>query len=93
MWTVHIVPSIAFCINWACTDVILCDGHRPGLTLFGLSYALVNCIQTKRTGKPLYSVLTWEDYTSPLICLVIATGFNIMFIVSVSLTKAIKPQM
>jgi hypothetical protein len=93
MYTVHIVPTVAFLINWACTDVVLHAGHGFGLNSIGLLYAIVNCIQTKRTGTPLYSFLTWEDYTSPLFCLGLMIAFKYMWLASVSLTIAIKPRL
>lgn len=44
LYTVHSIPSLSFLINWACTDVVLCASHRIGLTAFGITYAIINCI-------------------------------------------------
>ena len=59
MYTVHLVPCIAFVINWFCTDVVLYEKHRIGLTMIGVIYSIVNAYQTISSGVPLYYFLTW----------------------------------
>ena len=80
-------------MNWSCTDLILYEEHRKGVSVIGFFYACVNAYQTMSTGKPLYHFLTWEDYTSPIICMTIIGVMNLLFKAFILLTKHVKPNM
>ena len=93
MYTVHIVPAIAFAMNWAATDVVLFQGHRVGLTALSVLYCALNCYETLKTGKPLYWFLTWQDIWSPLICAMIIGCVNLVHGAFVQVSALVKPQM
>lgn len=93
MYTVHTLPSLAFIINWYCTDIVLYDGHRTILTLLGVLYSCVNAYATISTGVPLYHFLTWQDYMSPLICVISLIILNLVFSAFVRMSRLLKPKM
>ena len=93
MYIVHIFPSVAFLINHQVTEVVVYDGHGKGLVCVGIFYAAVNAYYTITTGVALYSFLTWKDYTSPLICMVLVLGFFVVFGSVANLTRMMKPHM
>lgn len=93
MYTVHIVPCIAFLMNWAVTDAVVYNNHRIGLTFVGIAYSFVNYYETQKRGKPLYWFLTWEDFWSPVICVMILVMINVVFSAFNSLSKSLKPHM
>ena len=93
MYSVHIVPCLAFLMNWAVTDVVLYENHRIGLTCMGIMYCIVNCLETLKKGEPLYWFLTWEDFWSPVICTVILLIINIVYTAFGTLSHNLKPHM
>ena len=93
MWMVHILPSISFIINHLATDVVICDGHAKGLCSVGIVYSAVNAYHTISTGVPLYPFLTWTDYKSPMICVIMMMGFLFIFGSIAKLTRMMKPWM
>ena len=54
-------------INFMLTDVVMKSSHSKILIPFALIYGPINYLETKKSGKPLYSFLTWEDNTSVMI--------------------------
>ena len=67
MYIVHIFPALAYALNFTCTDLEFCESHwKIGLAIF-LLYGVINYYETKATGKPPYSFLTWDNYESYVI--------------------------
>jgi len=48
--TVHVVPSVAFMLNWQVTDIVLSEEHNSKMIWLGLVYLLVNFLETKIRG-------------------------------------------
>ena len=93
MYTVHSFPIVAFVLNWLLTDVVLYEKHIIGLNVFGITYAAVNAYHTITSGIPLYPFLTWKDYKSPLICLILIIIVNLIYGTFVNLTRMMKPSL
>jgi hypothetical protein len=76
----HTVPLISSIGNFLVTDIIFLRSHVKIILYFQVIYNIVNFIEVKSSGKPLYAFLTWESYDSPLICLAIMVISYFLFI-------------
>mmetsp|Transcript_3977 Transcript_3977/g.5041 ORF Transcript_3977/g.5041 Transcript_3977/m.5041 type:complete len:206 (-) Transcript_3977:75-692(-) len=81
MYIVHIFPAVAYCLNARVTHFELCPDHWRLFVPFGVLYAIINYMETQRRGKPLYWFITWEDWTSPAVCLAMQIIFSLMWVV------------
>ena len=91
MFVNHITPFVFNWLNFSITDVIIAPNHWKVLNGFTPIYACVNYFETRRSGKPLYSFLTWEDVpTSIGVVLAIHIFGCISFFAFSWLTKRIK---
>ena len=86
----HLVPGFSVVTNFALTDVVIRSSHYKGLSTIAILYGYVNYKETKARGKPLYSFLTWEDYSTVLIYGALVAGFTFLFIALSSVTVSIK---
>ena len=77
---------------WFATDIRLDFNHGPKLIPIFALYCLINFVATKVREKPLYWFLDWEDYKSPLICIVITASFIMIFQAIARLSHSIKPK-
>ena len=66
-YLVHSFPAISLWITSTTFNCYLSVGHWKLFAPVAIIYAVVNYLETKKRGKPLYWFLTWEDYTSVLI--------------------------
>ena len=80
MYPIHIFPAVAFCMNAMVTRFTPCRDHWRFFMPVAILYAIVNYKETKRSGKPLYFFLTWEDWTSPAICFGLTVFFCVIWI-------------
>ena len=80
MYLVHIFPTVGYIMNAKVTNFILCADHWVIFVPFSLVYSVINYFETKRRGYPLYWFLTWEDWKSPAISLVILIVFCLVWI-------------
>lgn len=69
----HIIPLCTTVANFLLTNVILIDRDWQIYLSSGMIYALVNYAITKIKGNPVYAVLPWSDYKSPLIIILLLT--------------------
>jgi hypothetical protein len=63
----HGMPGILAAANFWLTDVVVCASHVKLIIVLAIAYGWHNYSETKRTGRPLYNFLTWEDHTTVLI--------------------------
>lgn len=66
-YVVHPLPLVTCIINFIMTDIVMNGSHILLLVPFAVIYGTLNYYDTKRTSKPLYSFLTWEDHTTAVI--------------------------
>ena len=78
--TVHITPGIACFINTLITNTVLTRKMALPLLTFGAFYLVVNFVQVKTSGKPVYDFLTWEDSTSLILVLGLKAGFALVYL-------------
>ena len=78
-YIIHIVPQFCAFILFLTSNTILISKHMKGMVGFGITYSIVNFIQTKRRGKPLYWWLDWKDYNSILVLLALHAVFLVVF--------------
>mmetsp|Transcript_844 Transcript_844/g.885 ORF Transcript_844/g.885 Transcript_844/m.885 type:complete len:150 (-) Transcript_844:33-482(-) len=90
MKIIHLAPLLTSFVNFYLTDIVFIRRHYKALVAFGTMYLTINFIGTKMIGKPLYSFLTWKDYTSILISAAILLLGVIFFNVLVQITQLIK---
>ena len=79
MYLVHSFPTLALMIVLATTDIQMKPSHGKAFLPFGFFYAVANYIATKKRGAPLYHILTWEDYKSPLLCFVLTLSCTAIY--------------
>ena len=63
----HSAPSILIFVNFMMTDVVFRSSHYIIIAPVGFTYGLINYLEVKRIGKPIYPFLTWKDSTAVLI--------------------------
>ena len=72
MYLVHIFPTISLLIVYCTTERILIKAsHSKVVVPLMIVYSYLNYAEVKRRGEPIYWFLTWEDWTSPAIALVV----------------------
>eukprot|EP00347_Sterkiella_histriomuscorum_P010176 403377314 len=79
MIIVHSLPAVAIFINIIISKVVLCFEHLPYMLVYGFTYLTCNLCATKYLGRPLYSFLTWEDFNTVIIALVIILGNTLAY--------------
>ncbi len=62
MYTIHLIPGFACFVNAYITDVVLSRNLVTTLFTFGFLYNIINFIQTKVRGIPVYPFLTWDSW-------------------------------
>jgi len=67
-------------LNAFFTNIVLSRKVLAPLVQFGMFYMFTNFVQTKRSGKPIYYFLTWEDYRSPTLVVIMLLGFSMIYI-------------
>jgi hypothetical protein len=55
----HLVPGISALINFIITDVVIRASHVKIILPISAAYGVVNYIEVKSLGRPLYWFLTW----------------------------------
>lgn len=80
------MPCFSVVTNFALTNVVIRSSHLTGIVVMAVIYGFVNYKETKARGKPLYSFLTWNDYTSVIIYAGLITGFSLVFLLLSKLT-------
>ena len=78
-YVVHSVPPICTLIYMLISNTILMRRHVLILAIMVPLYSYSNYLAVAARGSPLYWFLTWEDYTSILICALIGTIFMSLF--------------
>ena len=68
---VHIQPFLTILIQIYISKIRFIGSHRFYMIILGIIYLPVNFIGTKYYGEPIYPFMTWEDYKSPLIGLIL----------------------
>ena len=61
MLIIHILPGLSGLLNYLITDIVFLRRHTYFLLGIEIVYLIINYVETKRTGKPLYDFLTWES--------------------------------
>ena len=90
LYYVHILPSVAFAINFYLTDVKVLARHVWVIPFLALPMGYSNYRSTIANGKPLYWFLTWEDHTSSLIFLSLTIGAMLVFLMLSKMTIYVK---
>ena len=89
MCLVHTWPILCLLVtSMTVESLYLRAEHYKMLIPLALIYYPLNYYETKTAGKPVYAFLTWEDYTSPLICIGIQVVFTLVWIALAKLTKS-----
>ena len=57
----------------------LIKSHYKLVVVIASIYIFVNYLSTKRRGRPLYWFLTWDDWKSPVIALVLIGSASFIF--------------
>ena len=78
-YIVHIAPGVCAFILMIISDTVLIRRHSRGLHYFSGFYCFSNFVSAKMKGRPLYWFLTWEDWKSPAICVVLDLVFVVLF--------------
>jgi len=78
---------------WVVTDVRLDCDMAPKMVPIAIFYSVVNFAASKYRGRALYPFLTWEDYTSPLLCVGITLFFCTLFWLVANMSHMWKPRM
>ena len=89
MYIVHIVPQVCCLILMVTSNTVMIRRHAKFLVYFALTYAFVNFAATKISGKPLYGLLTWEDYKTPLIVFALISFFVSLFYLTILIDEKI----
>ena len=88
MYLVHSWPAICFIMtSMTIESIYLNEYHYIFSIPFCLVYCYVNYLETKANSKPVYWFLTWEDYTSPLICAGLELFIIVAWIILAKLSK------
>ena len=61
---VHTVPGLCMVALMVTSDAVLLRRHYKEMTIVCLVYIATNYFYAKAMGKPLYKMLTWDDYKS-----------------------------
>ena len=93
MYLVHTLPALSLLMIFLSNDVVFKSGHWRACPPTALAYAIVNYLETKKRGAPLYWFLTWEDHTSVLISAAMAMGMSAIWVGAATLTQALKAHM
>ena len=80
MYFVHIFPTVSLMLILKTIHFNLYEFHWIFLVLFGIMYAPVNYLETKKRGKPVYFFLTWEGYDTFINLFIIYGGFVVFWI-------------
>ena len=67
-------------VQQSVSRLYLCSDHYKLLLPIGILYDVVNYHAVKASGIPLYWFMTWEDYKTPLICLLLKLIFILVWI-------------
>ena len=79
-YIVHVVPAFCCWFNAFISNIVLSRKVLVPLVQFGAFYMFTNFVQTKKSGKPIYSFLPWTDLNSPLLVIVLMIGFSFVYI-------------
>ena len=79
-YLVHSLPQFCGLLLMLLNKTKLIKSHYKMVFVISVIYVVVNYIGTKKTGKPLYWFLTWQDWHSPAIaCGLIALACLIFY--------------
>ena len=76
----------------------LYEGHWKMFPPIAVIYSYINYLEVQRRGRPLYWFLTWEDYTTVVICAFMTLCLCFIWVAAAKLTsvqvesKTIDPQ-
>ena len=87
MYTVHTFPTLAYFLNFRCTDFQLVAGHWKMFLPLSVVYSTINYFETKSRGSPLYWFLTWEDHNTVLILVALQVIFSLLWVALARLTR------
>lgn len=90
LYYVHIVPILIIFANFMITDVVFKSSHYKMIPVISFTYGYVNYLEVKRIGKPVYTFLPWEDYTSFVVLVALVSFFTVLWFLVTALTLKIK---
>ena len=92
LYIAHILPIVGCFGNFLITDVCMKSSHSKVLIPIAVAYAVVNYLETKSRGEPLYFFLTWEDETTiyiyTVITLITIAAFHVLAYITYSIKRS-----
>jgi len=76
---VHVWPGVAILLNVVFSDLRLIPSHSRYMIPVGLLYLIVNFVGTIIREEPVYPFLTWKDYKSPIISVVLVASGKVNY--------------
>ena len=73
---VHIQPALFCVVNSYITEIVMTKTLIKPLICIFWFYSFINFLQTKNSGKPIYSFLPWDSVQTVYILLGMMSGFS-----------------
>ncbi|CDW89078.1 UNKNOWN [Stylonychia lemnae] len=87
----HSIPALSIFLNVFISKLVFFYEHARGLVIYSTVYYIVNFLGTKYRGKPIYPFLTWEDWWSLVICIIIVLPNYYVYLGVCALVRYFRP--
>lgn len=85
----HAFPIFALVFDFIFNAILFHHNHGLYAFFLGIVYNIVNCSVTLGTGKPVYAIITWKDWSTAWIvpCIMSITVLSFYFFYLISIRK------